>query len=364
MSRRSGSSLVEVLVAIFVMGLGLIALLTLFPIGMLRMMQAIHDDKTSTAANNAHVISIAMRVRNDPTVLADPVGPPIITDLFQNPYPKTFFGATGLNDADPFAESYAVFVDPIGYNSVGGGSAANWVGNVPGVLRRRPVSFATTALDIYRLFTLTDDTRFENSLAATAPVGTAPAGTPATLTNPLPPAVPLISRDTRYAWGYLLRRPQTGDNSVVDCSIVVFDQRITSMTGSGALPEYVYSPGAGSPTYFDTTRNAITIDYTTNVPPPIRPGSWLLDATVYNNPTTNFGSQHAYFYRVVSVEEIVVAGPPARTLVRYEVATPLRGFDPPYSALFTLDPTYGYIGTSIVIDGIAEVFEKGPARLP
>src|ERR1019366_6390990 len=94
----------------------------------------------------------------------------------------------------------------------------------------------------------------------------------------LTPATNLF-RDTRYAWAYLLRRAQTVDNSVVDCSIVVFDERNLSMSG-GSLPEYVYPTS-----YYETTRNAITIDYTANVPPPIRPGNWLLDATIYNfNP--------------------------------------------------------------------------------
>ena len=57
MTRRSGVTLVEVLVAIFIMGIGLLALLTLFPIGMLRMAQAIRDDRSSQSANNAHELS-------------------------------------------------------------------------------------------------------------------------------------------------------------------------------------------------------------------------------------------------------------------------------------------------------------------
>src|SRR5713101_6396788 len=107
MKPRSGSRLVEVLVAIFVMGLGLIALLTLFPIGMLRMAQAIHDDKCSTAAANAHVMAIAMNIRNDLLVIADPPYP-AASDMFKNPLPGT------LKDADTFGESYALFVDPVG----------------------------------------------------------------------------------------------------------------------------------------------------------------------------------------------------------------------------------------------------------
>lgn len=48
-----GLSLVEVLVAMFVMALGLIALLTLFPLGAMQIGQALKDDRTAQTANLA-----------------------------------------------------------------------------------------------------------------------------------------------------------------------------------------------------------------------------------------------------------------------------------------------------------------------
>src|SRR5437764_12521596 len=51
--RRPGLSLTEVLVALFVMALGTIAILTMFPLGMLQMGQALKDDRTSQAASSA-----------------------------------------------------------------------------------------------------------------------------------------------------------------------------------------------------------------------------------------------------------------------------------------------------------------------
>jgi Tfp pilus assembly protein PilV len=53
----AGSTLIEVLVAIFVMGVGLLALLTLFPLGALEMAQAIPDDRTATIAADARQLS-------------------------------------------------------------------------------------------------------------------------------------------------------------------------------------------------------------------------------------------------------------------------------------------------------------------
>src|SRR4051794_9040579 len=137
MTRRSGVTLVEVLVAIFVMGIGLIALLTLFPIGMLRMAQAMRDARSGEAAESAHAIAIMQNVRNDrlvmdvtPTELDGP-----IFDVFRNPFP------TGLPSADDYGESYAVLVDPIGYNaSTTNSLIQHWVGGARGGIRRRPAA--------------------------------------------------------------------------------------------------------------------------------------------------------------------------------------------------------------------------------
>lgn len=54
---RRGVTLVEVLVAIFVMGIGLLALLTLFPVGALELAQAINDDRAGKVASDAAIFS-------------------------------------------------------------------------------------------------------------------------------------------------------------------------------------------------------------------------------------------------------------------------------------------------------------------
>src|SRR5260370_9615034 len=54
---RTAATLTEVLVAIFVMAIGLLALLTLFPLGALSMAQAIKDDRTAHSAKNAYSIA-------------------------------------------------------------------------------------------------------------------------------------------------------------------------------------------------------------------------------------------------------------------------------------------------------------------
>lgn len=56
---QAGITLVEVLVAIFIMGIGLLALLTLFPLGALEMARAIPDDRTAAVAADAVALSQA-----------------------------------------------------------------------------------------------------------------------------------------------------------------------------------------------------------------------------------------------------------------------------------------------------------------
>ena len=83
MTRRSGVTLVEVLVAIFVMAIGLIALLTLFPIGMLRVSQALGDARSVECADNAYSYSTTQNICNDRLVLTNGT----IADFFVNPHP-------------------------------------------------------------------------------------------------------------------------------------------------------------------------------------------------------------------------------------------------------------------------------------
>ena len=57
-ANEAGVALLEVLAAIFVMGVGLLALLTLFPLGALEMAQAIKDDRTAAVADNAAALAV------------------------------------------------------------------------------------------------------------------------------------------------------------------------------------------------------------------------------------------------------------------------------------------------------------------
>jgi prepilin-type N-terminal cleavage/methylation domain-containing protein len=65
---RRGVTLLEVLVAIYIAGIGLLALLVLFPLGMLSMAQAVQDDRVATLAAESVALSKAGTVLASRTI--------------------------------------------------------------------------------------------------------------------------------------------------------------------------------------------------------------------------------------------------------------------------------------------------------
>ena len=68
-TRRPGITLLEVLIAIFVMGIGMLALLTLFPLGALSMAQALRDDRLAHGGRNAAALAWTHQVWNEPALV-------------------------------------------------------------------------------------------------------------------------------------------------------------------------------------------------------------------------------------------------------------------------------------------------------
>src|SRR4051794_38453099 len=81
MKHRAGVTLVEVLVTIFIMGIGMLALLVLFPLGALNMAQALKDDRCGHAAATAESIAVAQDIR----IAAGGTGATAVTTLYNNP---------------------------------------------------------------------------------------------------------------------------------------------------------------------------------------------------------------------------------------------------------------------------------------
>jgi prepilin-type N-terminal cleavage/methylation domain-containing protein len=325
MTRRAGVTLVEVLVAIFVMGIGLLALLTLFPLGALSMAQAIRDDRCAHCAANAFAFAEVQSIRSNGSVTA----------LFNNP-------GGGLPNLAAFPSydgpSYPVFVDPQGFFfSVG--TAAMWVGDVnpgtnptfrAGAIPRSNLSFVTTPALAQRWFSLLDDIRFVDG------------GTPDLGSGQ-------IKYDGNFTWAYLLRRPRAAVPSVVDASVVVFNQRPLA-PAAGLNPREATYDRAN----FDTTRNVITLSWgggaLQTAAPQVRPGSWVLDVTIAPPLATGLpGRPHGYFYRVTEVTEN------GANSVDLSFATTFKDFPQNQQT---------NAGVVIVFDGVAEVFDKGSGWQP
>jgi hypothetical protein len=333
---RDAATLVEVLVSIFVMGIGLMALLVLFPLGAMRMAQAIQDQRASDSARNAQAIASFWQLRKSTNLVPTPAS--AAGDAFLSPPPS----ASPYPGVDPEGPTYPVFVDAIGYES----SGTLWVGYAGalfppvGAIPRRSTNFVrgnpVPGVAALRWFSLLDDLNFE--LDGKPKVTVPPSG---------------IERYNLYSWAYLLQRPRSRDESVTHLSVVVYKQRPLSLTGGLTLPEYIYD------TSYDTSTNLVILDYSaTGVAPNLKSGDWILDST----PVTTVGAQeyygaavvppalapfayrtaHGNFYRVVSATEV------AGNKIEIEVQQPLRGFPPN-------QVTAGYC---IFLEGVIEVFDK------
>lgn len=314
--RRPGATLVEVLVAIFVMGIGLLAVLALFPLGVIRMAQAIQDSHTTNCALNAKAIATIKNIRHDPTFIT----------TCQNP-------GGGLTAATSQGPSYPVFIDPIGYRNAAATTYQSWLSGTTGTIPRISLPFVTGAnadLIMMSWFTFRDDLIFD--------------------TNGMPifVAANKFERDVRYSWGYLCQMPKVAEPSAVNMAVVVYNRRPLGGTGGLSLNEYYYS------SLYDTNRNVVTVTVAAGgTPPPVRPGDWVLDCTQVT------ASAHGYFYRVVNITDISGNG----TQFDIEVQTPFRGF---LGTSIAQNPANSgiYVGQTMVLEGVAEVYERGTGWVP
>ncbi len=361
MSHRSSVTLIEVLVAIFVMGIGMIGLLALFPLGILRMTGAIEAQKCTEACGAATAIASFQNLRSDTTFY-----PPSVVSPFSNPWDASLWPAPGqgpaMLPADPDGPSYPVFIDPMGYNQIFGLLPQQfWLTQSGNTIPRRSVSFvqnaASPTTSANHWFTIQNDLVWFTNQEGTV---WDKNGTPQFVIPPDPPTQPLgrFNRDTRYAYALMVQRPRTADASVVNLTVAVFNSRALTTTFNEYLYQTnpalgfqeVWSSEVGTP--FNPASNTITLDVTNsgNALPPARPGNWLLDASYVPSTTGPYATVNGYFYRIASVTQN------SNTSVTYEVQPPLRNFPATNSA--------NAWQKVIFLEGLAEVFEKGPGRLP
>ena len=311
MSLRKGLSLVEVLTAIFITGLGIISILTLFPLGAMRMAQAFRDERSALAAYNAeqffrsywkkHVVEAASR-------------DPFFWDLDQP--------AAGMPPCLPHEPSYPVVVDPMGFLARAGLPNQSWFGDPPTPTRipRRNLQVVgnnpTAALSLCSLRDgiVADDNG-----------------------NPL-------EREFRYNFLWVVQRPRNADRFHANLTIVVFDRRAHMYVPPGSEQVFhnvTFNPGQTSLLLPGVSPNQLEI----------RSGDWVMDGTIYD-PSSGIGRpglRHAYFYRVTAMTE-TTTGTLTGTLL--EIQPPLR--TPADGNLAS------YPGTLILLRGVSGVFVRHP----
>jgi type II secretory pathway pseudopilin PulG len=400
MTRRPGMSLTEVLVALFILTIGVIGILTMFPLGAAQMARAVRDDRSALAAANADSFmrwywqNFVVPQQNPPltqvqdTFFQPPNGPTQFAGgLFDNPalLAQAPFNVTtvawppqlvqfNMNQPNqinynPGLMSYPVVVDPMGwqarhytfgdstqFTSIPRCSLA-MIGGQPNVIGGQPNPFIPPIasspilqqLFAFRCCSLTDSLGYYDN------------------------GYPNEDLEMRYNWLYVLQRPQFvnevtdwGINGVINgiagpqnntnqtgiyqnanrnlytanMTVVVFDRR-----SLGYPPPTVPGFEVVLPASFTSGLTSVTLTMNSaDQASDLKPGSWVMDATINPNAVP-FPIRQAVFYRVVSVTQV-----PGTANVNLELQTPVS---PP-----TGYPPLGFQwnGTLVALKGVSGVF--------
>jgi prepilin-type N-terminal cleavage/methylation domain-containing protein len=404
MTRRSGVTLVEVMVAMFIMALGLMSLLTLFPLGALRMAQAIKDDRTKFAADNANAVGrlwwrniwLDPNTGNERTYRAALTAEPMIGALNNNMYPmptqnsgnpwpyvnpplpaapnwpvyKNFSNNNNFNPTyvDRTLPGIPVFVDPVGYLT-NNGTAAFFVGGqtqVPGngvdqfplpLVAGVPVRFGgiprrsiTQVQQMSPLLIGLGNPIIPGQVNAAVRVCTLPDDIEFNGNGRAvdPPGTGTVQRGGKYTYSWLLQRDHNGYPDQTKMTVVVYSGRSADIQNDERV--YTCFASVGS--------TGVTLTWSGNPDdkPKIKKGGWILDAgrNLQMDALGNFNPAGAFpayikadFYRVVAINEDTA------TSMTLELQSPVLHGTPGFVA-GTLEPT-----NFIVIDNIAEVFDRG-----
>jgi Tfp pilus assembly protein PilV len=354
---RSGITLTEALVAMFVAALGMISLLTLFPLGALQMGQALKDGRCAQCAQTGDNM---FRWYSNKYNLTHP-NHPVWLALDRGNYPNTAPGGSTPNhpawvSAGDRNVSYPVVIDPQGWSTLTswalGNSTNNAVLNQNNLPRRTiyqgSVAGGTTVFnplvtaerDILRYTMLQDDMTFSDSRTG------APDST--------------VQRSGRYNTIWVLQRPENSRRNVIGMTVVVFDQRAPFYATAETERQFKSNSTLNTNKFAVPGSTTIELDFqnaTPNTRPTISKGRWIADITLGTNAsgvetapgaTGYIGLRHYNFYRVASVND---ESPGKLTI---ELETPIRRND---------GGTGQYHATWLLMTGVTEVFERPPLVL-
>jgi hypothetical protein len=314
--RRTGTSLMEVLVGFGILGIGVASVISLYPFAALAAGNALIRDRTTTSALIADGQLRDIHKR----------GVVEMGEGSNEPYYGRLdagTGATGLPSVprDSGEPSYPVFIDPMGF-AAGQNGPVGTAGPATGIPRVN-LSLVTGSGDPVR-----HALRFCSQLDGLGynDDGAVQAG----------PEM----RELRYNWLWVVQRPVNRDRFNLRMQVVVFNQRIHQYRPS--MTETVYANVTFTPGQ----------TFIRGVPPnaELRKGSWIMDAgrSPVGAPSA---LRHAEFYRVVSIADdgtLEVHRP-----VRSPHGTATGG--PATAAPGTPAP---YTANLVVMPGVVDVYER------
>lgn len=337
-ARRPGFGLLEVLTAIFVMAVGLLSLLTLFPVGAVLIGRALQDARAAETAAQAdahmqvwwqkYVVERGVKGINNPA--PNPSYPDTEDPAFaalDNPAASHDGTAANVDNNPPHpligvsvastdtGPSYPVAIDPLGWQARNGLGFRQYriAGGASGLIPRRSMFWITHDPTIplsagptyppptypvrlgnfqpafsFRVATMMDDITFgENGLPNTADTQGG-----------------VVNRMGRFNWTAVIQRPNNSNRYVADLKILVFDGRSPGVAPADA--EQVFNPPP-PPSLFGTSppsSTQIRLNVGANPPEHLREGSWIMDGTlVAPGATAPQGIRNALWYRIQFIDK-------------------------------------------------------------
>lgn len=376
-TRRSGVTLMEVMIATAILSIGLLAILALFPIGAVSMARAINQNRAGDHASNTDATfryywkNAWIDTQNggglrplDGYVLS--AGPPVnYVNGARDIEPMiTWLDSVNTGAGPPVRliqttaaqPSFIVLVDPIGIKTQSGNAAFNvggytptspltTVGTTPIFLPTR-TSLAAAEVDPLprsrvRLTTMLDEFSYDRN------------GEPSALTGQL-------DRGGRYNVSWLIQRPKNNVPHEVNLQVLVFAGRAPTDAPSS---ESVFTAFATDyQDAVDPKPKAVTVNLNNQPKPPLIKGKWVAFTTAIVPPVPPGSGASAVpyasldFYRLAAVQDIddnTMSLEFEQPLRSYPSAT-LAGFvpaNPPNPSVLN-----GYV---VVFDNLFEVFDRG-----
>jgi hypothetical protein len=381
--RRTGTTLMEVLIATMILTIGLVAIMTLFPIGAVNMARAINQDRSTTHGVNSDAMLrfYWKQAWNDPAT--GTVRPSNLEAYGYSQEPMLFllenhvgYGSIPSNSSQP---SFPVLVDPVGWQTNAPGSPGQYyvAGNsvAPNLASRLPMR--TT---LRRCININNGYPLPWALVPSPPPGplatvplpppiSLPPAAPQPVTPPYPsmigPSLRLttmlddftyttegqpdtspgqLQRGGRYNVAWLIQRSRNDVPAEVNVNVLVYAGRSPADTPS---PETAFSAavpgGAGTKQIILSLPNG-------QGPPALRRGLWV----AWSMPVTPEGGPPAVTYPVLDFYRVVGVNDEVPGQLSIEVEAPIKS----YGSVNNQNYVNGN-GAVVVFENLFEVFERG-----